>query len=76
MKKILIILFCCLSTSVFAKDLQFKCEKVKGKDTLAYFSNTFGSLGLNKIVRCENDEVICYITSGETNDNISCKWKE
>lgn len=28
------------------------------------------------IYRCENDEVICYITSGAKQGGISCKFKE
>lgn len=75
MKKILFIL-CILSTTVNAKNLQFECSKVKDKDAVAFvFGNSIGSLGLNRIFRCENDEVVCYVTSGERDDNIFCKFK-
>ncbi len=75
MKKILFIL-CVLSTTANAKNLQFQCSTVRDKDSVALlFGNSLGSLGLNKIFRCENDEVICYVSSGERDDNIFCKFK-
>ena len=64
MKKILTILFCCLSTTVFGQNLSLECEKLK-KDTFR----------LSSIYRCENTEVICYISLGHYGDSITCKWK-
>ncbi|MDE6224383.1 MAG: hypothetical protein K2M23_02800 [Alphaproteobacteria bacterium] len=65
MKKYLTILFCCLSTTVLGQDLELNCQKLK-KDAFL----------LSRIYRCENSEVICYITLGGHSDQITCKWKE
>ena len=38
--------------------------------------DTKGNSPWSDIYRCENDEVVCYITSGDKEGGISCKFKE
>lgn len=57
-----------MTSAFYFKD----CSRVKAKSSISYIAE----VGNNAILRCENEEVVCYIGVGDSNDNLQCKWKE